>query len=425
MKENKKKILFFGLIVFVLIALISTMVFALIKANEKPIIPKGPGGLAEPSFNNKIIGAIHDNIDNTNYMISPYSLEVVFSMLRDGASGTTLDELNTLVPEREIKTFSAKERINIANALFIKNGVIVKDDFKNTMTSKYKSKIILDDFVTPKAINDWSNQETYGMIPKVLENINPRFLLGLGNAVAIDIKWQSQFECSGTRLEEFNTIDNNKINVAMMHQTYEHGASYYSDSKATYVSIPYRKYGEDGEYADNGTQLEFIGILPNEDVNEYVNNFNYFDLVNNIKEMKSAGDELNIRVSLPKFKFDYDVKDLVSILKDLGLKETLGPKPNFEKIADYDMSISDVIHKTHIDLSEVGTKAAAVTLVTFKDNALPGGIPEVVEVNFNKPFVYLIKDSNSDEVLFFGVVYEPTKYTENDILCEQKEEVFE
>lgn len=423
--KDKKKILSIVFMVVVAIILICSMIFIYKTVKDKEQ-PDGPGASTPVSktsdFNNKIIKAVHSNVENENYMISPYSLEVVLSMLRDGASEGTLEELNKLVPERDIKTFEVKERINVANALFIKNGIKVKDNFKNIMTNKYQSEVIVDEFTTPKAINDWANKETYGMIPKVLETVGDNFLLGLGNAVAIDVEWKKKFECSSTKLEEFTKLDGNKIDVAMMHNYYEGGASYYKDSNATYVSIPYRSYSSDGEYDRNGIQLEFVGILPEEDVDSYISSFNFNDIGSVVKKMEEASDEFNIRLSLPKFKYDYSVEGLKGILDDLGLKETFGLKPNFEKIADYDMSISEVVHKSFIDLGESGTKAAAVTVITIADNAIATEKPKVVEVNFNKPFVYLIKDKSSDEILFFGVVYSPTEYTENDVLCEEVDE---
>lgn len=423
MNEKKKKIILIVLMIVVAVLLICGMIFIYTTVKEQP---DGPGTSRPVSntegFNNTIIQAVHNRSENNNYMISPYSLEVVLSMLREGASGNTLDELNKLVPERDIKDFDVKERINVANALFIKNGVNVKKDFQDVMTTKYLSEVIRDDFKTPNAINKWADKETYGMIPKVLENISGDFLFGLGNAVAIDVEWQSKFECYATRLEKFNTIDGKKVDVAMMHQTYEKGAGYRKDDIATYVSIPYVTYGSDGKRDENGTKLEFIGILPKVDVNSYMKSFDTEYINSVIKKMDNANDELNIRVSLPKFKYDYDVKGLKGILKDLGLKETLGAIPHFEKIADYDMYISDVIHKSFIDLSESGTKAAAVTVITFNENAVAMKPPKVVEVDFDKPFIYLIKDSDSDEILFFGVVYTPTEYKAGDKLCEEDQE---
>ena len=86
------------------------------------------------------------------------------------------------------------------------------------------------------------------------------------------------------------------------------------------------------------------------------------------------------------------------------------------------MSISNVAQKTFIELSESGTKAAAVTLVIFDANAIAPTEPEVVDVTFDKPFIYIIKDKNSDELLFFGVVYSPTEYKDGDKLCEEDQE---
>lgn len=423
MNEKGKKYLMFGLMGVVIIALIVMMITIYFRINEEPYPVKGPGGLKPNNFNSLFISSYHDSLEkDENYMISPYSLEFVLAMIRDGASGTTYEELNKLVPERNIKTFSAKERINIANALFIKNKVVVKDDFKKLMSDKYKSQILYDEFVTPDVINDWANKETYGMIPKVLEYINPEFLFGLGNATAIDVEWQSKFKCYNTKLEKFTKYDGSKIDVAMMRQSYEGGASYYKDENATYVSLPYRAYNELGEYDSEGTQLEFIGILPEDDVDNYINSFDYNVFKDKLDEMKNANDSFHINLRLPKFKYEYDVEDLTSVLIKLGLKETLSLHPNFEKIADYDMSISNVAQKTFIELSESGTKAAAVTVVTFDDNSIAPAKPEVVEVNFDKPFIYIIKDKDSDELLFFGVVYSPTEYKDGDKLCEEDQE---
>ena len=421
MKENKKNLLLFSLIFFVFIALIFTMIFIYINTSntsKKDFSDKLNTNV--DGFNNKIIKELHKDVDNKNYIISPYSLEVVLSMLRDGASGKTYEELNELVPKREIKYFFAKERINVANALFIKNGVELNSDFENMVKNDYNSEFLYDEFKTPAVINDWANRETYGMIPRVMEEINPEFLFGLGNAVAIDVKWQDTFKCSGTKLEEFNMIDGNKINVAMMHNTYDRYTAYYKDSNATYVSIPYASYNEDGEQVmDDGTQLEFIGILPKDDINKFIKTFNFNNIGNIVSKMKKADDTFNIKVSLPKFKYNNSFDNLNKKFKTLGLENAFGVHPQFDKMAEYDMNISNMLHKTFIELSEYGTKAAAVTVVTFDATSLPEAKPEVVEINFDKPFVYLIKDSDSDEILFYGVVYSPTEYGENDVLCEE------
>ena len=77
----------------------------------------------------------------------------------------------------------------------------------------------------------------------------------------------------------------------------------------------------------------------------------------------------------------------------------------------------EAIHKTHIDLNENGTKAAAVTYFgMFKNTSIEPKEKEIINIEFNKPFIYIIRDPKTNEMLFFGVVYEPNKWI--DSTCE-------
>ncbi|MBQ6845877.1 MAG: hypothetical protein IJO61_01980, partial [Oscillospiraceae bacterium] len=66
-----------------------------------------------------------------------------------------------------------------------------------------------------------------------------------------------------------------------------------------------------------------------------------------------------------------------------------------------DMWIEDVLHKTYIEIDEEGTEAAAVTAVGMggSGSAEP---PEPIELKFNKPFTFVIRDDVSGEILFMG-----------------------
>ena len=109
MEDKSKKYLMFGLMGVVILALIIAMITIYSRVSEKPVKPKGPSGLKENNFNTLLIEEYHNSLEKEeNYMISPYSLEFVLAMIRDGASGRTYEELNNLVPERDIKTFNVK-----------------------------------------------------------------------------------------------------------------------------------------------------------------------------------------------------------------------------------------------------------------------------------------------------------------------------
>ena len=75
--------------------------------------------------------------------------------------------------------------------------------------------------------------------------------------------------------------------------------------------------------------------------------------------------------------------------------------------------IGDVKHKANIEFSNDGIKAAAVTAMGGF-GATTGGfdylykIPvKEINITFDKPYMYLIRDKATGEVWFTGTVYEP------------------
>ena len=97
-----------------------------------------------------------------------------------------------------------------------------------------------------------------------------------------------------------------------------------------------------------------------------------------------------------KDAFDKDLADFTNIM------------PRNEEIRN--LYVGEAIHKTHIDLNEKGTKAAAVTYFGMYKSSGIAKEKEKVSIVFNKPFIYMIIDHKTDELLFFGTVYEPNKW---------------
>ena len=339
-------------------------------------------------------------------------------MLRDGAKDNTLKEIENVIGNRNISDVIVKDHIGVANAAFIKNKYknYLLDEFKNNLESKYHSEILYDDFKTPKVINDWVNDKTNGMIKDILSDIDEYFVLGLANALAIDVEWNSPFDCSKTVKEHFTKIDKKNIYVEMMHKTLEYsGYKYLKNDNATGVIIPYKKYNKNTgeEDYENGSNLEFIGILPNDNIYDYINNVNEKELNNLLSSSREVSDNFEIELGLPRFKYDYELNNFMEVLKNMGIKDAFDrTKANFTKIMPRNneienLYVDEAIHKTHIELNEKGTKAAAVTFFGFSNKAMMPEEKEKVSITFNKPFIYIIRDSSTNEMLFFGTVYEP------------------
>ena len=383
------------------------------KKEKKPEIPQ------ITKTNNFNIDLIKTTKRDSNYLISPYSIEIALNMLSVGANNNTKKQIEDVLPDRTINDVSIKNRVKIANALFVKDTYKNKitKEFSNTLVNNYNSEILYDKFSKPDVINNWVDKHTDGMIKKLLDYMDPDFVLGLANAIAIDVEWDTSFECNRTTEAEFTKQDNEKINVEMMHNNYDSSEyKYLKNEEATGIIIPYNTYNSKTGKADyNGDKnLEFVGILPSNDVSTYINNLTEDKLNNLFDSARSGSSKFEILLSLPRFKYSYEVPNFKEILINMGIKDAFSSeKADFTNIMKKDdmrnnLHVSEAIHKTYIDLNEKGTRAAAVTYFGLKDMAAPlQEEKETVSIKFNKPFIYMIRDSKTKEMLFFGVVYEP------------------
>lgn len=350
-----------------------------------------------------------------NYLVSPYSIEVVLSMLRDGADDSSREQIENLIGKRTINNnLNVKGKLEIVNGMFIKNTYKNKvlDSYYKESIEKYNSEIIYDDFKSPKLINDWVNNKTNGMIPKVFDSLSPNFAMALANAVAIDMEWKYKFDCHATVPKEFTKLDGTKKEVAMMHTTKSNGARVFYGDNAKGLMIPYQSYDTNGKSVkEGGRSLEFVAIMPNTDIKTYINNLTVEDL----KQTEEEGPlKSYIEIYLPKFEYDYSINDLSTTLKNLGVKDIFDDNANFSKMIDAPVYVNSIVHKTHISVDENGTKAAGVTSAEINVKSVIEE-DDRITFTFDEPFAYLIRDRETNEILFFGVVNDPPEWSEDNI----------
>jgi len=419
---NKKIILLIGILMIITITGIVIWFTHKKKVIDYPHKEKDPTSYDEKSFNLKLIKTVNSTQEG-NYLVSPYSIEVALNMLKEGSNNESLEEINEVLPKREINIGTAKDRIGIANALFLKDtyNQYVEKNFIQTLNNEYKAEVIVDKFKTPDKINKWVKDKTYGMIEKILNNISEDFALGLANAIAIDVEWKTPFNCEATKEGEFTKANKETVKVEMMHQYVEEYAEYFQTKNAKGIILPYKKYDSNGEVNyQEGTQLEFVGILPNEDAFGYIEHLTEEELKEIDENTESVNSDLNVRLSLPRFRYKFDLVKFKEILMSLGIKSVFDEdnadfsrivtKENLEKMNVPNLYVGTAIHKTYIDLSESGTKAAAVTFFGLNETTAMRKEPRIISLDFNRSFVYMIRDSETKEILFFGVVDEPNKW---------------
>ncbi|MBR4178304.1 MAG: hypothetical protein IKR57_03025 [Bacilli bacterium] len=422
------------LIFIVGVVLIAVGIFIVVY--DKSDDPKGnnpgggtenPGGgtevITDENFDFKIIKQA-DKVYNNNYLISPLSIGYALSILDSGAEGKTHEQIsNYLGNFKTIHDVNVKDKISIANGLFIRNYYKndISNDFVNNTKNNFNADVVYDDFVTPKVMNDWVSKNTYKMIDKIADNLSNDFVMGIVNTVAIDVEWQNTFECFRTRSEEFTLENGTKMQTAMMHS--DDYITYIENENAKGIIKNYVMYDKTTgnktyEKNNNTIQLEYIAILPNKTIKDYMNIFDKKELDNLLSNKKTSSYELEINLSLPKYTYDFTYDNFEKSLKDGGIIDAFDKKnANFSKMTtsntDVRLFVSSALHKTHIELNEHGTKAAAVTAFMMENATAMEPEKQKIEIVFNRPFIYIIKEKDNDNIWFFGTVYEPMKYEDN------------
>ena len=356
---------------------------------------------------NSFKGCSSDGEDE-NVMISPASLLFALEMAGAGANGTTLDEMsNVLVPgagnEEALgfaidyyKNMSKSDSINVANGAFIndKFSAALYEDYLNYVTDGFDAElnVVPFDDNTVNDINSWVDDKTNGMIPKLVSQLNPETKMVLLNAIAFENKWAEEYE--DYQVQEDKKFTNSKGEKEDCTLLYSAEGVYFETDKAT----GFMKYYEGEEYA-------FVAVLPKDtsaNANDFMQDFSADDYMNFI----NSRSDVNVYAYIPEFSYDYTREDMADVLKDMGMTHAFEEGgADFSNMCDIDMYISKVIHKTHIEVDREGTKAAAATAV-YMDAACaePDEPVEIKEVRLDRPFAYMIVDTETDTPVFIGTV---------------------
>ncbi len=348
-----------------------------------------------------------------NNIYSPLSIRYALYMLRDGANGETLKQIeDALGDATKVSKYENIDKVlSFANGIFIKDTYKdkVKDEYVDKVKKDYDAEIKYDKFENAKNINAWIENKTLGQIKDLLtdSSISPDMEMALINALAIDMEWEEDFDSNDTLGKTFYTEDGKEITATTLNKkTTSDSLSYYEDDDITAVSMDLKEYGD--------SRLSFIAIMPNkEKLTKYIDEFDISDLGKIENNMKSAAETKGgVRISIPKFKYDYKL-NFVEDLKKLGIEDAFDPgAADFSNMAKTELYVGDAIHSANVDFSEKGIKAAAVTVIMMMDSAM---IEEEkpIELSIDKPFLYFIKDKESGEIWFVGTLYEPNKWDDD------------
>lgn len=342
-------------------------------------------------------------------LVSPFSVLCALSMTANGADGETLSQMEETLgmSVSELNEYlhayvnslpqGKKRKLSAANSIWFKDdpGFIPNRGFLQTNADYYGANIYKSDFddAALDDINAWVNDNTDGMIDKIIDEIDPDTVMYLINALAFDAEWEEVYEKDQVCDGKFTKADKTEQDVKMMFAA-EH--VYLQDENAQ----GFIKYYYGGEYA-------FAALLPDENVSvsDYVNSLSGEKL----SKILANPQNTTVYTKIPTFKGDYSY-EMSDILKKMGMADAFDfNAADFSKLGDANgnIFIGSVLHKTHIEVDPKGTKASAVTAVENKAaGAAPVQTPEPKEVYLDRPFIYMIIDTNTNFPIFMGTVTE-------------------
>lgn len=399
-----------------------------LKARAKPI--EDPEILAsfisgQRALYADLMAALPEELDGQNAMISALSVQQALGMTWAGALGETARQMaqalrfgdsahamqNTLsqallsraMPESSNtygEHFGALQ-LSMANAVWSRKGLTWKRPFLDALAENYGAGVEMLDFAgAPEAsrrfINAWVEEATQERIKDLLpeHSITEFTALILSNAVYFKAPWQKPFEVALTERAAFTKGDGKAIEADFVRE--QAWMAYAEGDGWQAVAKPFR-----------GSLLCMDFILPS------AGSFATFESSLNGEKLDRifgalASGSAEVALALPKFEFDTSVA-LKAAFKSLGM--TLP----FEEAADFTgmtedtkpFFIGDIFHKTFISLDESGVEAAAATAVMMCDTAAPS--PDEVKVfRADRPFFFAIRDTETNAILFFGRVSDPT-----------------
>ncbi len=346
-----------------------------------------------------------------NVLISPYSIQTALFMAHNGAKGVTLEEMleaaackgcsvsDLNARHRDLNAMlsstAGHPRLTVANAFFYDNArITVQAPFTSAIGTSYNAASQHLNFGAEQAalqtINNWVKNNTNGKIDKILERIEALDVAFLINALHFKADWATGFDPQTTYRGPFTKADGSTIQV-----DYVNADRYFSVAQTAnhiLVDIPFK---------DSTYSISFI--LPSA---SNTNTAWHRSITHETwKQMYLGMTYGRTLVYFPKLKLAYK-NNLIGSMEALGIRA-----PFDERSADFTLMgtsptgrnifIKQIQHKAVLEVDEKGAEGAAVTSIGFGITSLPQLI------NFNRPFVLVLRHIPTNTMVFTGYVADP------------------
>ncbi|XP_009916218.1 serpin B12 isoform X2 [Haliaeetus albicilla] len=398
---------------------------------------------------------LNRNAEDTNIIFSPMSISVALALVHLGAKNNTAAQIEKVLhvrkgaermslgyalesaapemePERsqerqpslsqcnkdgdlnheafqalllQLQNLGERYVLTLANNLFIQQGFELQQQFLMCAKELYGAMLQTVDFhgaveATRIKINSWVESETQGKIKELFAPgmIDARALLVLVNVIYFKASWEHKFEEQKTVQRDFKLNKNEKKPVQVMYQKGTFKLGYIEEMGAQVLELPYAQ-----------KSLSMIILLPGDMADGSTSGLEQIEKTMTYENLMLWASsehmfEMTVEVYLPRFKLE-GTFNLNEVLQEMGMTDIFTESKADLSAMSFAKSLvlSNVVHKTYVEVNEEGTVAAAGTGAVIVRRSLP--LTEVFMADH--PFLFFIRHNPTNTILFFGKLCSP------------------
>ena len=341
-------------------------------------------------------------------VLSPISVTYMLGMLNAGAAGTTRDEITatlgfgsdpTAVNEYCKKMIEGAPNVDpaatvkIANCINVNSamGLSLLKQYVNDMKNYYSAQVDALDFTKSSSlekINKWCSKNTDGMIPSILDELNPNAAMCLLNAIYFNADWKEKFDVNDTRNSSFTLPDGSIVTRELMHR--KAIAQGCESELCSMLRIP---------FGSSGYSMYVMLPAEGKTTGDLIRDMSQQELTEHLDAIDMTPQEVDIL--MPRFEIMSDI-DLIDVLKPMGIKSAFTTSANFSNMSDMGLYVSMMKQKAKIEVNEDGAKASAVTVSVIGPTSPGPQHYEKAEFHANRPFLYFILEESTRSIFFIG-----------------------
>ena len=333
-------------------------------------------------------------------VLSPISVTYMLGMLNAGAAGTLgFGSDPTAVNEFCKKMIEGAPNVDpaatvkIANCINVNSakGLSLLKQYVNDMKNYYSAQVEAMDFgksSTLEKINKWCSKNTAGMIPSILDELNPNAAMCLLNAIYFNADWTEKFDLNDTRNSSFTLPDGSIVTRELMHR--KAIAQGCESELCSMLRIP---------FGSGGYSMYVMLPAEGKTTGDLIRDMSQQELTEHLDAIDMTPHEVDIL--MPRFEIVSDI-DLIDVLEPMGIKSAFTTSADFSNMSDTRLFVSMMKQKAKIEVDEDGAKASAVTIAMAGYTSPGPQLYEKAEFHATRPFLYFILEESTRSIFFIG-----------------------